>query len=348
MPKSIVERLAAVIYEYSERHKIIVASHENARKAMKEEHANELASLNDGKRDLETKLKEMQDKHEANLQDREKKWGNERAELMSKHTSGVRTTETRAKTLLVQSLPHQIQPTTAAEEEYQIQHADYVNQSRIQAMLAGREQPLSRSTPMASALPTIFTSDEKPSASSHPQPHYKGGNVTREVGLGYHYGGGGGTGRGPARRGSDPYRNQGDSSEAQRQHELQHQTHHQSGPTSLPSPLLHRQEPAVGRSHLPAGHPQKPPTAAPRKKELLMRAEQHRLGDDVLTPGINTEVHNVAQGVLDDMVEGGEGAEVTGIPYDPNLTCILCQKVFRIGEIQLYHSHTAKCGGTVV
>ena len=89
MPKSIVDRLAAVINEYSERHKITVASHENARKAMKEEHANELASLNDGKRDLETKLKEMQDKHEANLQDREKKWGNERAELMSKHTSDV-------------------------------------------------------------------------------------------------------------------------------------------------------------------------------------------------------------------------------------------------------------------
>ena len=75
-----------------------------------------------------------------------------------------------------------------------------------------------------------------------------------------------------------------------------------------------------------------------------MRAEQHRLGDDVLTPGINTEVHNVAQGVLDDMVEGREGAEVTGIPYDPNLTCIVCQKVFRIGEILLYRNHTANCG----
>ena len=61
--------------------------------------------------------------------------------------------------------------------------------------------------------------------------------------------------------------------------------------------------------------------------------------NDVLTLGITTEVHAVAQGLRDDH---------GGVPYDPNLTCVSCGKVFRIGEIQLYRSHNATCAGTVV
>ena len=45
--------------------------------------------------------------------------------------------------------------------------------------------------------------------------------------------------------------------------------------------------------------------------------------------------------------EGG-GHEVTGTPYDPNLTCVICQKMFRIGEIQRYRTHTENCVGTLV
>ena len=126
--------------------------------------------------------------------------------------------------------------------------------------------------------------------------------------------------------------------EVQRQHELPNQ---RRGPPSLRSPSssitpVQRQHSLDNKQHT--------------QSELLLSIREQqalRQSNDVLTPGITTEVHAVAQGLMDDH-EGGEGQEVTGVPYDTNLTCVSCGKVFRIGEIKLFRSHNATCAGTVI
>ena len=40
--------------------------------------------------------------------------------------------------------------------------------------------------------------------------------------------------------------------------------------------------------------------------------------------------------------------ESIGVPYDPNLICLMCRKIFRIGEIQLFRRHISYCVGTEV
>ena len=42
---------------------------------------------------------------------------------------------------------------------------------------------------------------------------------------------------------------------------------------------------------------------------------------------------------------GGQPDDDEGIPLDPNLECITCGKVFRMGEIQEYKKHVGTCGG---
>ena len=136
----------------------------------------------------------------------------------------------------------------------------------------------------------------------------------------------------------------------QRQHEVPSQ---RSGPASLPSPSSSIT--SVQRQHSLDNKQRAQSDAVAQyqamQEQQAFRAMQEqqalRQSNDVLTPGITTEVHAVAQGLRDDH-EGGEGREVTGVPYDPNLTCVSCGKVFRIGEIQLYRSHNATCAGTVV
>ena len=127
----------------------------------------------------------------------------------------------------------------------------------------------------------------------------------------------------------------------QRQHEVPSQL---SGPASLPSP-------SSSITPLPRQHSldnkQRTQSDALAQYQAMQEQQVLRQSNDVLTPGITTEVHAVAQGLMDDH-EGGERREVTGVPYDPNLTCVSCGKVFRIGEIQLYRSHNATCAGTVV
>ena len=117
-----------------------------------------------------------------------------------------------------------------------------------------------------------------------------------------------------------------------------------SGPTSLPTessslvPSLQRQHSVDNKLSTQSD--------AQHERDINMQQQVLRLGNDILSPGINTELHNVAQ----DLIQHGEGEgwEVTGVPFDPNLTCVVCGKVFRIGEIQLYRNHTATCGGTIV
>ena len=269
------------------------------------------------------------------------------------HNRDVRTSEHHAKSSLPQFQPYQNLPQQSvsdAEKEADIQHADYVNRSRIQAMLAQskRNQPHSAPTVLdENSLLLPIADFNRDREMNHPEPHHHEGQREFGVGGGSGYSGGGGERKVGGRRGSDPPRNTNGLTEAQRQHELQHEKHYnQSGPTSLPSrpsPLIehqhhHHYQPPGGFKQ-PANHHHQP------AQHDMKQQQQQRLGDDILTPGINTEVHNVAQDMLDE--DGGEG-EVTGIPYDPNLTCVVCQKVFRIGEIQLYRTHTETCGGTIV
>ena len=117
-----------------------------------------------------------------------------------------------------------------------------------------------------------------------------------------------------------------------------------SGPPSLPSGISSSLQRQISPNNQQPT--QSDASFTQRQRGVKMR-EQRRLGDDILTPGINTEVHDVAQDVTNQQEVGGS-QEVTGVPYDPNLTCVTCGKVFRIGEIQLYRSHNATCAGTVV
>ena len=183
------------------------------------------------------------------------------------------------------------------------------------------------------------------------QSEGRGGHAQQNMGRGERQGGGSGGGRGGEygrmgnewdrrvegqRRGSTPHTHMEEQGDIQN-----------SGPPSLPSmhsgvpPSLQRQVSADGKQ----------PTRSDAsftqyQREIKMREQRH-LGDDILTPGINTEVHGVAQDVTNKQEVGGS-QEVTGVPYDPNLTCVTCGKVFRIGEIQLYRSHNANCPGTIV
>ena len=43
---------------------------------------------------------------------------------------------------------------------------------------------------------------------------------------------------------------------------------------------------------------------------------------------------------------GGVSSEGDAIPLDPNLVCPLCDKMFRIGEIQKFRRHVDTCTGT--
>ena len=99
------------------------------------------------------------------------------------------------------------------------------------------------------------------------------------------------------------------------------------GPSSLPSvssavaPSFHHQH-SVGSQQMT----QSDTSFTQHPRNVKMR-EQRRLGDDILTPGISTEVYNVASGVSKKH-EVQESHKVTNVPYDPNLTCVTCGKVF--------------------
>ena len=108
----------------------------------------------------------------------------------------------------------------------------------------------------------------------------------------------------------------------QRQHEVPSQ---RSGPASLPSPSSSitsvQRQPSLDNK-------QRAQSDAVAQYQARQEQQALRQSNNVLTPGITTEVHAVAQGLRDDH-EGGEGREVTGVPYDPNLTCVSCGKVER-------------------
>ena len=65
--------------------------------------------------------------------------------------------------------------------------------------------------------------------------------------------------------------------------------------------------------------------------------------DNPLFASLETQMQEVSEYVLED---GEDRVEVTGLhaPLDHNLTCRTCQRVFRLGEIQLFARHVSTCG----
>ena len=259
------------------------------------------------------------------------------------------------KTKQAQSLQH-TKAATAAKTDDDIQHADYVNQSRIQAWHKARlpaSLPVKLEESMALPPPIVDYADNEnkmEEVTNRESPQREEGNMKKgRAGHGRVEGSGGSSIKGVDQRGWDQGGRRRESAsdtladKLHKSHEAQqHQLYSHHGPTSLPTecvPSLPRQI-SVGDNP----PPQQPGITTQQQQEVRSK-EKKRFGNDLLTPGINTEVHNVAHDVIDDNAEG----EVTGVPYDPNLTCVMCGKVFRIGEIQLYRNHTAAatCGTLV-
>ena len=287
------------------------------------------------------------------------------------------------------------------------QRADYVNQSRVQAMIkeskARRHQcQVSPESPHSAPMPgepqfnlpppVISYSEEVPNKSHDPAAavhqggplHVQGnvqqggtqGSVQGRVkgtygGGGYGGGGhrswdgasrqvggrdghgGGGDGHGG---GGDGHGGGGHDKGAQFRGGQQSGMHElypgdrqgdQYGPTSLqpqPSPKVaahkHQNSPeSFGR--LRSGS--NPERHSYRKKQ---QSPVH-LPYDPLSTSIDAQMHDVAEYFMD---EEGQEHPVTGLqaPEDPNLTCVVCGRVFRLGEIQLFRSHVATCGTSEV
>ena len=156
----------------------------------------------------------------------------------------------------------------------------------------------------------------------------------------------GGGGRDEWRHSGGEY-HEGESGSIASQHELPYERYSNSGPTSLPAQSSSL-APAFQRQHsLEGTQPARSDAIAQQHPNVQEQGQKAlRLGDDVLTPGITQQMHVVAE-VLGDDHEGGGARQVTGVPYDPNLKCVVCGKEFRIGEIQLLRSHVATCGTIV-
>ena len=168
-----------------------------------------------------------------------------------------------------------------------------------------------------------------------------GGGRSEYGGVGYS-----GEGSGEWRCSGGEY-HEGGSGRIASQHKFPYERYSNSGPTSLPAqsssltPAFQRQQSLEGTQ------PARSDAIAQQHTNVQEQGQQAlRLGDDVLTPGITQQMHVVAEDLGDDH-EGGGARQVTGVPYDPNLKCVMCEKEFRIGEIQLFRSHMATCGTIV-
>lgn len=136
-------------------------------------------------------------------------------------------------------------------------------------------------------------------------------------------------------------------------------------PTPVPSTIVVKavpestpsvpQEPAPGRVHpgTTAGVSvfQQPPVsnvAAPSQTQVsTTRKDSQPSEDEVL-------MHNLNETIADTVAEVNENEQVTdsvatglqSLPQDPNLECVMCHKVFKIGQIQNYKRHVVTCTGS--
>ena len=131
------------------------------------------------------------------------------------------------------------------------------------------------------------------------------------VGRGGWVGGLGVMGEGRERRGSAPTWGSNDPNKLHALHERQSQL--QSNPyghASLPESQMSRPPVPTPRREQPGSQPKPPSGPSPAEREK-MKQEEQRQGGDILTPGIATEVHGMAEGVIGEMEEAGGGHEVT-------------------------------------
>ena len=290
------------------------------------------------------------------------------------------------------------------------QRADYVNQSRVQAMIeeskaCRHQRQVSPESPHSAPMPgepqfdlpppVISYSEEVPNKSHDPAaavhqggpPHVQGnvqqggiqGSVQRWVedmygGGGYGGGGrrswdggsrqvggrdghgGGRDGRGGGRDGhGDGHGGGGHDRGAQFRGGQQSgmDEHHpgdrqgalkyQYGPTSLqpqPSPKFS----AHKYQHSPESFGRLQSGSNPEQRAHRRKQQSPvRMPYDPLSTSIDAQMHDVSEYFMD---EEGREHPVTGLqaPEDPNLTCVVCGRVFGLREIQRFRSHVATCG----
>ena len=177
----------------------------------------------------------------------------------------------------------------------------------------------------------VFDTEDSTSGKKRNKPSSVPGSMQQPnaggVGRGGWVGGLGVMGEGRERRGSAPTWGSNDPNKLHALHERQSQL--QSNPyghASLPESQMSRPPVPTPRRDQPGSQPKPPSGPSPAEREK-MKQEEQRQGRDILTPGIATEVHGMAEGVIGEMEEAGGGHEVTGTPYDPNLTCIFCNRM---------------------
>jgi len=97
---------------------------------------------------------------------------------------------------------------------------------------------------------------------------------------------------------------------------------------------------------LSALHPRVDPID-PRIQQQVEVHELYERGSN-LDQNLDSLIHAQAETVVTEVGdESSRQLTMHHIPYDPNLTCPMCNKRFRIGEIQKYRKHVNKqCAGT--
>ena len=85
----------------------------------------------------------------------------------------------------------------------------------------------------------------------------------------------------------------------------------------------------------------------PRNQPNPKQFESYERGSR-LDQNLDSIIHAQAETVVTEVGdESSRQLTMHHIPYDPNLTCPMCNKRFRIGEIQKYRAHVNKqCSGT--
>ena len=101
----------------------------------------------------------------------------------------------------------------------------------------------------------------------------------------------------------------------------------------------------------PRAPPQKPQArprlSLPQSRQGIMETVESRsaenTGNYTVSPHVmsNTEDKDVSR--VSDPDRQHEAAELYAVPFDPNLTCPICNKMFRVGEIQMFRKHVDTC-----
>ena len=103
--------------------------------------------------------------------------------------------------------------------------------------------------------------------------------------------------------------------------------------------------------HQHSQHQHYPPASSPTIDPQLQQnpeVGESPVGGNVLDQSIDSIIHAQAESVETEV--GGDSSHrmtLRHVPYDPNLTCPMCNRGFRYGEIQKYRLHVNKqCTGT--